>query len=169
MNRFALSVMLSASCLALAACGGGETNTAEANNMSAETDAVGSEMANDNMAAGDMAGSNGTASTAGTSGSSSTYPKGSRIVEENGVTYRVNADGTRVRLADNEGRIVTENGVRYRVDGSGGNRVRIDERGIDIDLDTPNVKLPDVDVGVNKKGNLDVDVNSKKDGNSGPN
>jgi hypothetical protein len=169
MKRVTLTAVLTASCLAISGCGGGETNTAEANNMSADADAAGSEMANDNMAAGDMAGSNGAASTAGASGSSSTYPKGSRLIEENGVTYRVDADGTRVRLAETEGRIITENGVRYRVDGSGGNRVRIDERGIDIDLDTPNVKLPDVDVGVNKKGNLDVDVNSKKDGNSGPN
>jgi hypothetical protein len=165
MKRFALSAALSASCLALAACGGGETNTADANNMSAETEAAGSEMASDNMA-----GSGGTASGMGTntSGSASAYPKGARMVEENGVTYRVNADGTRVRLGENEGRIVTENGVRYRTD-SGGNRVRIDERGIDIDLDTPNVKLPDVDAGINNKGNLDIDVKSKKDGNSGPN
>lgn len=168
MKRVALIAVLSASCLAVAACGGGETNTAEANNMSGDSEAAGSGMASENMTGGEMTGGEGAASGTNTSGSASAYPKGARMIEENGVTYRVDADGTRVRMGENEGRIVTENGVRYRTDG-GGNRVRIDERGIDIDLDTPNVKLPDVDAGINKKGNLDIDVNSKKDGNSGPN
>ena len=92
--------------------------------------------------------------TTGTESASAAFPRGARIVEEDGTVWRIDADGTRVRLGPNDSRIVIENGVRYRVD-PGGTRVRIDDRGVSIDL-------PDVDVGINEKGNPDVDVNTNR-------
>ena len=94
----------------------------------------------------------------GSATASATYPKGARIVDENGVIFRIDPDGTRVQLGPNDSRIVVENGVRYRVDPSG-TRVRIDDQGLDVDVD-----LPDVDVGINEKGNPDIDV--RPDGNN---
>ena len=155
MKKFALTAALGATCLALAACSDADTNTADANMADANaslTGEAGSATVDANNAA------------AGTTAASS-FPKGSAIVEENGVTYRVDADGTRVRLGENDSRIVVENGVRYRVD-PGGARVRIDDKGIDL---TPDIDLPDVDVGINKKGNPDIDVKDKDDGDKGPN
>ena len=80
------------------------------------------------------------------------------------------ADGssTAANGGGGEGRIVEENGVRYR-EAPDGTRVRVNADGLDVDIDGPNVDLPDVDVGINDKGNPDVDVRDKKDGNSGPN
>ena len=131
MKQLVLTTALGAACLALAACGDRETNTAEA------TDA---EATGANVADG----------TDGAASASATFPTGARIVEEDGVTYRIDADGTRVRLGPTDSRIVVEDGTRYRVDPDG-TRVRIDPEGAVIDL-------PDVDVGINEKGNLDVDV-----------
>lgn len=161
MNKLTLTAVLGASCLAIAACGGGEAdhNNMAADNMSSAAEAEGA------------AGAEGNAGTGATAAGSAAFPAGARIVEENGATWRVDADGTRVRLGDADSRIVVENGVRYRVD-PGGARVRIDEKGLGIDVDTPDVTPdlgPDVDLGVNKKGNLDVDVKDKSDGNEGPN
>jgi len=156
MKKLALTAALGATCLALAACGdNAQTNTAEAN--AALTDDGAGTAATE---------TNGTAAAATATAS---FPKGARIVEENGVTWRVDADGTRVRLGEADSRILVENGVRYRVD-PGGTRVRIDDRGIDIDVPdlTPDLG-PDVDVGINRKGNPDVDVKDKSDGNDGPN
>jgi uncharacterized membrane protein len=138
---------------ALAACGDNvsdKANTAESNGLETTGEATGAD--------------NAAAAAAG-----SAFPKGARIVEEDGATWRIDADGTRVRLGDSDSRIVVENGVRYRVD-PGGTRVRIDDRGLDIDVPdlTPDLG-PDVDVGINKKGNPDVDVKDKSDGNKGPN
>jgi len=139
-----------ASCLALAACNKAEVTENDSANVSAE-DSM------DNAALGD---SNGAAVTAG----SNAFPKGARIVEEGGVTYRIDADGTRVKLGGTDSRIVVENKIRYRVDPDG-TRVRIDDRGLDIDL--PDV-TPDVDVGINDKGNPDIDVKTNGDNNAGP-
>jgi hypothetical protein len=163
MKSLIVTTLIGASCLALAACGERETNSNEAANGAATGEATGSEPADGNAAA-----SAGTAAGAGAAAGTAAFPKGARIVEENGVTYRVDADGARVRLGDTDSRIVVENGVRYRVD-PGGSRVRIDAQGLDIDVDTPDVDLPDVDVGINKKGNPDIDVKDKSDGNDGPN
>ena len=80
-----------------------------------------------------------------TTAASADWPSGTRIVEEAGVTYRVNPDGARIAIEDDSWRIVTEDGVRYRVDPTGA-RVRIDDTGLDVD------------VGINDNGNLDVDV-----------
>jgi hypothetical protein len=155
MKKLALTAVLGATCVALAACGSRDTNTADANMADANaslTGEAGSATVDANNAA------------AGTAAASS-FPKGSAIVEEKGVTYRVDADGTRVRLGENDSRIVVDNGVRYRVD-PGGARVRIDDKGIDL---TPDIDVPDVDVGINKKGNPDIDVKDKDDGDTGPN
>ena len=136
MKKFVLSLALGAACLGLAACGDSDTNTADAAN-------------------GAAAGTEAPANASATQSASAAFPTGARIVEENGVTYRVDADGTRVRLGPTESRIVVENDVRYRVDPDG-SRVRIDDDGLSIDVD-----LPDVDVGINEKGNPDVDVGDR--------
>ena len=133
MKKIVVTVALGAACLAHGACSQSDTNTADANVT----------------AAGEAEGAgNATATTS----ASAAFPKGARIVEENGVTYRINPDGTRVALGATDSRIVVENGTRYRVDPDG-TRVRIDERGLNIDL-------PDVDVGINEKGHPDIDVNT---------
>ncbi|WP_166041295.1 hypothetical protein [Sphingosinicella sp. YJ22] len=98
--------------LGLGACGDADDDTA---NM-AMTNGSGTE-----AAPGDNA-------TAASAGATSAWPEGSRIVEEGGVTYRVDSAGARVRLGPNESRIVVADGVRYRVDPDGA-RVRIDTRG----------------------------------------
>ena len=85
------------------------------------------------------------------------WPAGTRIVEEDGVVYRVNPDDTRVEIEDGSYRVVVADGVRYRVDASG-TRHRIDDEGLDIDL--PAVEGVDVDLGTNHSGNLDLDVST---------
>ncbi|HLL31483.1 MAG TPA: hypothetical protein VK403_10840 [Allosphingosinicella sp.] len=163
MKKLALTAALGAACLGLAACGDNrrdDANMADANGTAAAGE--------DNGTA--ATGGDGSAAAGGTAAAGSTsFPKGARIVEEDGATWRIDADGTRVRLGDRDSRIVVENGVRYRVD-PGGARVRINERGLDIDVPdlTPDLG-PDVDVGINKKGNPDIDIKDKKDGNDGPN
>ena len=145
MKKSILTAALGATSLALSACGDSGTGNGanEANAAGAENDSA--------VAEGGEAGAGGNVAGGG-------WAAGTRIVEENGVTFRVDPDGTRVQLGENEARIVVENGVRYRV--SDGNRVRIDERGVDVDLDGPDIPGVDVDVGTNRKGNLDVDVNT---------
>jgi hypothetical protein len=154
MKKLALTAALGATCLALAACG---------DNNAADNGADANATLTDNGGGTDD--TNGSA--AGTT-TTSAFPKGARIVEENGVTYRIDADGTRVKLGDSDSKIVVEKGVRYRVD-PGGTRVRINDRGLDIDVPdlTPDLG-PDVDVGINKKGNPDIDVKDKSDGTKGP-
>ncbi len=146
MRKLAWTAALGAACLGIAGCG----SDADRANNSAGTEAEG------NGAAVTDGGSNGS----GTASADADWPRGTRIVEENGVTYRVNPDGTRVQLTADGPRIVVENGTRYRVRPDG-TRVRIDDTGIDIDLDGPNLPGVDVDVGTNRKGNLDIDVNTQ--------
>jgi len=156
MNKFALTAALGAACLGLAACddrrdGNAAGTMAEDNSISSMDDAGGNSMASGAGAA-----------------SGSAFPKGARIVEENGVTYRVDASGTRVKLGSNESRIVVENGVRYRVDPDG-TRVKINTEGVSMDIDTPDIDVPDVDIGINEKGNPDVDVKDRSDGDTSVN
>ena len=149
MKTLILAAALGATSLALAGCKKAGTNPADDVNFSA-TEAGNAVSVDGNTSA------TGTTSTAG----GAAFPKGARIVEENGVTYRIDADGTRVKLGGTDSRIVTEKGVRYRVDPDG-TRVKIDDRGLNVDL-------PDVDVGINAKGHPDIDVKTKGDNNSGP-
>ena len=116
MRGLALTAFCSVLALGVAACGEREGNTAEAN---VAANGAGTEA---------MSGNGAAASGAGATASSSSWPQGSRIVEENGVTYRVDSSGTRVQLGPNDSRIVVTDGVRYRVDPDGA-RIRIDTRG----------------------------------------
>lgn len=124
MRKLGMAAFGSVLALGLTACGGNDkaaekniTNTTVTTN-STDTAA---------MPADGMAGGVGSAGGAGAAAASA-WPEGTRIVEEKGVTYRVDPAGTRVRLEPNTSRIVVEKGVRYRVD-PGGTRVRIDDRG----------------------------------------
>ena len=84
----------------------------------------------------------------------SSWPEGARIVEEDGVLYRIDTGGARIRLGPGDATIVIEDGVRYRVD-PGGTRVRIDEEGAVISVG------PDgVDATVNT-GDATVTVNNQ--------
>ncbi len=89
------------------------------------------------------------------------WPAGTRIVQEGDVVYRVDPAGTRVAIDDGSWRIVTEGDTRYRVDPAG-TRVRIDDEGLDLEglASGPDIPGVDVDIGTNKKGNLDVDVST---------
>lgn len=116
-----------ASGLALAACGYDEGEYNEAN---ADYNAEGNYDA--------AAGGAGYDAAAG-------WPEGARIVEEDGVFYRVDNAGTRIRLEPGDATILVEDGTRFRVDPDG-TRVRIDESGaaisvgpdtdVDVDVDT---------------------------------
>lgn len=134
MKKLILASALGTAALLVSACG----------DRDAETDdtAVVDETATAQPTA-DAAGGTSTTTTA-----SADWPARTRIVEEGGVTYRVNPDGARVVIDDNSWRVVTEGGTRYRV-GPDGTRVRIDDEGFDID------------VGINERGNLDVDVGAE--------
>lgn len=136
MNKLILAGALSPVALLLSACG---DNDADAPVVEETTAAIE------------------TADTTATSSADPNWPAGTRIVEEKGVTYRVNPDETRVAIEDGSYRILVEDGERYRVDASG-TRHRIDDDGIDIDL--PAVEGVDVDLGTNRKGNLDLDVST---------
>src|SRR5687767_15707442 len=104
--------------LGAAACNNyDETNEAYENGANAADYDANAAGAADNYGAG--------GNTAAAGGS---WPAGSRIVVENGVTYRIEPGGARVALGPNDSRIVVENGVSYRVD-PGGTRVRIDDTG----------------------------------------
>ena len=118
MRALALAAVSSVLAFGLAACGDRDGDAA---NNTAATNTAGTEATSGNSAGAAGAGGAGAATA-------SSWPEGARIVEENGVTYRVDSSGTRVQLGPNESRIVTEGGVRYRVD-PGGVRVRIDDRG----------------------------------------
>jgi hypothetical protein len=148
MKQLILSGAVGALALALSACGDRTPDATASDAATAGTDAAAVDTTQSTAAAG------ATATTA-----SADWPKGTRIIEEGGKTYRVAPDGTRVVIDNNEWRIVTEDGQRYRVSDTG-TRVRIGDDGVDID--TP----IDVDLGVNKKGNLDLDVSADgKDAN----
>src|SRR5688572_30333325 len=140
MKKMILTGALGAAVLLVSACGDNDTDTAA---MEADTMATDDAMAD-------------TATTA-----SASWPAGTRIVEEGGVTYRVDPAGARVAIEDGSWRIVTEDDVRYRVDRAG-TRIRIDDEGLDLDgaASGPDIPGVDVDVGTNRSGNLDVDVST---------
>ena len=140
MKRLILTGALGTALLALSACGSGTDDAAV-----------------DDTAATDAAATAATIAPPTTA----SWPTGTRIVQEGDVTYRVDPGGTRVVIDDDSWRIVTEDGVRYRVDPAG-TRIRIDDKGLDIEgvASGPDIPGVDVDVGTNKKGNLDVDVST---------
>ena len=72
-----------------------------------------------------------TTTTPATTTTTNVFVPGTRIVEEDDVFFRIDPDGTRVRLGPDDSRILVEDGVRFRVD-PGGTRVRIDESGAEI-------------------------------------
>lgn len=115
MKTFALTATLGATCLGLAACEVNKYENAADNNLAA--------------AGNDVT----TTAAPGTTTTTTTnvFVPGTRIVEEGGVTFRIDPDGTRVRLGPSDPRILVEDGVRYRVD-PGGTRVRIDGQGAEI-------------------------------------
>jgi len=146
MRNVASALLLGIACVGLTACGDAESNTVENSALAADqfddvTMNTGSSIEAEPGVAAD-----------GSSTAAANWPSGTRIVEERGVTYRIDPDGTRVALSENESRIIVENGVRYRLD-PGGARVRIDERGLVVDVERPDVDvdLPDVDVEVNRQ------------------
>ena len=71
---------------------------------------------------------------------SSDWPKGSRIIVEDGVTYRIDAGGTRIRLGETDSRVLIEDGITYRVDPDG-SRVRIDPSGAEIRVDSGRIDV----------------------------
>lgn len=140
MKKLILTSALGAAVLLVSACGDNEADVPVA----------------EDTAAADAAAA---AAATGGATASADWPTGTRIVEEEGVTYRVNADGTRVELGDDDWRIVTEGDVRYRVDPNG-TRIRIDDDGLDLDGDGDDPDGIDVDVTSGEDGNLDVDVST---------
>ena len=140
MNKLLLTGALGAAVLLVSACGDNDADTAADDTTVVAED---------------------TATGAAATAPSADWPSGTRIVEEGGVTYRVDPAGTRVAIDDNSWRIVTEKDVRYRV-APEGTRVRIDDEGLDIEgvASGPDIPGVDVDVGTNNKGNLDVDVST---------
>ena len=121
MKSFALTFTLGAASLGLAAC---QVNT-------------GDNVVDNNLAAADEGGSTtvGDGLTAeGTDiASTNVFAPGARIVEEGGVTYRIDPNGSRIRLLPGDSRILIEDGVRYRVDPDGG-RFRIGDDGAVISV-----------------------------------
>jgi hypothetical protein len=134
MNRLALASACAVAAIGLAGCSDNEAaveeNAATAESAPAEP-ATGTETA-----------------------AVTTFPQGSRIVEEDGVTFRIDADGTRVRLGPTDSRILVEDKVRYRVDPDGA-RIRIGKDGAALAVDGG-----DVEASVDADGpTLEVDTN----------
>jgi len=120
MRGLGMTAFCSVLAFGLAACGKSDkavTNTTVTTNQ-----------AGTGAAPGDMGAAGGAGATTAGANSGSAWTEGSRIVVEDGVTYRIDRAGARVRLEPGDSRIVVEKGVRYRVD-PGGTRVRIDDRG----------------------------------------
>ena len=139
MKKLILTAALGSAVLLVSACGDNDAETAEDTVVVDET---------------------ATADTGATTASAD-WPSGTRIVEEGGVTYRVNSDGTRVAIDDGSWRIVTEGDDRFRVS-TDGTRIRIDDDGLDLDgvASGPDIPGVDVDVGTNAAGNLDIDAST---------
>ena len=100
---------------------------------------------------GNAAGGNAYGTNTAAAGS---WPAGSRIVVENGVTYRIDPGGARIVLGPSDARIVEEGGVRFRVDPDG-TRVRIDDQGAVV------VDTDGVNANVNLGGDTSVEVNTQ--------
>lgn len=130
MRTITIIAPLAAACLGLSACGETETSGASSGDTSRAVENAGDAFE-------------------GPKSPYAAFPSGARIVQEDDVTYRVDPDGTRVRLGDADSRIVVEDGTRYRVDPDG-SRVRIDHAGDALDDGTR-----ETDGGINRTGNAD--------------
>ena len=126
-------VVLTALCSALALGTGACADEANEEEV-AYTDEATTTGADTGAATADQGAVTAGAGTSTTTTATTVWPTESRIVVEEGVTYRIDPGGARVRLGPNDARIVVEEGVRYRVD-PGGTRVRIDDSGAAIDID----------------------------------
>lgn len=133
MNKLGLAV--ATVCLVLTSCGGDER---AADQNATTTEAVPVE------------------SSAGGDTTVIAFPPGARIIEEGGVTFRIDPDGTRVRLGPTDSRIVVEDDVRFRVDPDG-TRVRIDPSGAIIAVDDD-----DVSAKVRTGTNPAIEVDTRK-------
>ena len=140
MTRWLHGAAAGAMILALAACYGKDEANYSDNGYNAA--AAGADGAYDQ--------GNGTAAA----GVTSNWPEGARIVVEDGVTYRIDPGGARVRLGSSDSRVEIIDGVRYRID-PGGTRVRIDEQGAVIRVGPGGVEAT-VPVG----GDTSVTVNN---------
>jgi hypothetical protein len=128
MTKLTISAAVGVLSVSLAACGYNE----EYNNAAYGNEAYNESGANYSAEGGNYAAGGG-GNYAGTAAAGAAWPAGSRIVVENGVTYRIEPGGARVALGPGDSRIVVENGVRFRVDPNG-TRVRIDSSGADISV-----------------------------------
>lgn len=88
----------------------------------------------------ETANAEGSATDYASEGATSDWPEGTRIIVEDGVTYRVEPGGTRIRLGETDSRIVVEDGISYRVDPDG-TRVRIDPSGAEIRVDSGRIEV----------------------------
>ncbi len=128
MKRLIMAASLCGISFGIAAC----NYNKEYNNAAYGNEAYNESGANYSAEGGNYAAAGGNYASTATTG----WPAGSRIVVENGVTYRIEPGGTRVALGPNESRIVVENGTRFRVDPNG-TRVRIDPSGAEITVNPP--------------------------------
>lgn len=134
MRKFTLAAAAAALSIGVAACDARDDDTVNVVNADNVADAGGS--------------------GAGDGGAAAAFPEGSRIIVENGVTYRVDPGGVRVALGPGDSTIVVEDGARYRVD-PGGTRVRIDDSGAVV-----SVGPGGIDATVPVGGNTSVTVNT---------
>ena len=141
-TRLAFLSAASVLALSLAACG------TQADDPANEVNTADVEVINETDTSTAAAEGDGTATTG------SNWPAGTRIVTENGVTYRIEPGGARIALGPADSRIVVEGGNRFRVDPDG-TRVRINEEGAVIDVDEDGVGAT-----VNLGGNTSVQVNT---------
>lgn len=149
MRRFAITAALGAAALGLAGCGDYDE---EAEYNAEGNAAYGADGAGN---AGYGAGADGGNAAYGATAATE-LPAGTRVVVEEGVRYRIDPDGTRVRIEGSEPVIVVEEGARFRIDPDG-TRVRIGPDGAAIDVDGD----VDADVRVGDDPSLEVNVNDR--------
>jgi hypothetical protein len=136
MARHRSIATMGAALVALAACGGYEKNEQAYDEGNAA------------YTEGGEGYGDGQRNAAYSAGAATILPEGTRVVVENGVRYRVDPAGARVRIGDDESVIFVEDGVRFRVDPDG-SRVRVDDDG-------------DVDANIRLGDNVAVDVNTNR-------
>lgn len=131
MNRFTLLAALGAA--SLAGCGDYDRNEAAYDDKADVAYGAGE---------GEAAYGAGQGNAAYASRPATNLPEGTRVVVEEGMRYRIDPGGARVRIGDDESVTFVEDGVRYRID-PGATRVRVDEQGVEIRTDDANVRLGD--------------------------